>query len=407
MRFKDFIFQFYPVEIDLAEWRRYYEAKYKRVKTDYEKQWLRMARKQIKTPMMDAVVTHKPTGTTAKFSNLIKIDRNFLMEQTRKAIKMNRVNNRTKNVTSKKFGGVGYAVVGGTFVQNNNIIDLGKHPHWHDPLRIKVPKAKSVNYIGVEIEFNQKANGRDDTNTIAAEFAKRGLGRYVNVTIDGSCGFEVRTLLPENNWIEPLTAILQTIKDLGFPCDHRCGTHVHLDMRNRDIKLVYKNMFLTQTFLRKFLTKDRKRNKFCMRNTKAEYDPKEGRRYLGINTQSYTKHSTLEIRMHHGTLDINELQPWIGLLLKVVNYNKEINKRVLTLKQARGIFNIDEPLTDVLGKRLNTLFKRKVEPPVVMPPRMPTAERLNALMQQVYSAQMDNIIFGDNIFINARSDDSV
>lgn len=360
MRFNDFTFTCYPVRPTKTSWQRYYDAIAKKTKTTYEKAWLKQVRSQIKASAYMVEVKHGPTGWSEEYAVTV-INRNDLRNKMAAKIREIRETHRELKLEEKEFGGAKYVTTGGVFSETQTINKVAKHPGWNDPLRDKRPAGRIVNYIGVEVEFNSINNG-PRTDAIAGKLKELNLGKYVTVTTDPSCGYEVRCLLPEKNFLDPLAKILKAIKDMGFPCDERCGTHVHLDMRNRDIAQVYKNMFYTQTFLRKFLTKTRKKNKYCLRNTKAEYDPKERVRYMGINVQSYKKHKTLEIRMHHGTLDINELGPWIDLLLKIVNFNGAINKRVLTLKQAKGIFNIEEPLTDVLSKRLGTLFKRKLVP---------------------------------------------
>lgn len=362
MRYKDFRFECTPIPYRKRDWKEYY--KYKNRKTPlvgWDREWMKMVRRNFRSENWAVKVTHKPTGTSLYSEyGAGPISRKYRLRLIESLLGMIRDNRRCRQrvgKTTKRFAGVAYQTTGGCFTVTKSINSLAAHPDWHNPLLPKVPRSKYVNYIGVELEFLANAGG-PRVDDIAKALKKAGYGRYANVGTDPSCGYEVRCLLPEDNWTVLLTGILATLKGMGFKCDERCGTHVHLDMRNRDIAKVYKNMFFTQTFLRKFLTKERKRNKYCMRNTKAEYDPMERVRYMGINVQSYTKHKTLEVRMHHGTLEMDELGPWISLLLKVINFNSEINKRVLTLKQASSIFNIDEQLATQLKSRLNVLFKK-------------------------------------------------
>lgn len=398
-KYKDFSFRIFPHRFPLEAWQAYYSIKNSNphIRSDYNKMWLKLVRSKFRESNYKVTVVHKSTGKTQ--SHVVqKINRKLLIEQLITHVRALRKANRRLWPVRKDYCGADYFTTGGCFEKNDEVKKLAHNPFWHDPTRIKVPKSKSINYIGVELEFNTK--GSYYTDDIAGALKNAGLGRFVHVGTDPSCGFEVRCLLHETNWLEPLTSILKVLTDMGFTADARCGTHVHLDMRNRDIIRVYKNMFFTQTFLRKFLTKERKRNRYCLRNTKDVYDPQEKVRYMGINTQSYQKHRTIEVRMHHGTLDIEELAPWINLLLKVVNFNGEINKKVLTLKQAKGIFNLEEPLADVLGKRLNALFKRPPTPPV-------TAEEASRTRIEQLRAALDRLTLADSPILAVRDSNNV
>jgi hypothetical protein len=257
----------------------------------------------------------------------------------------------------KHFDGASYGVIGGVLDKPNNINEIGKKTTTNDPYAHKIPRHKNKNYIGIELEFNQ-INGVSQ-EAIANKLKDAGVARYINVTTDGSCGWEVRVLLPEDNYIEPLTKIIKVIKDMGHLADHRCGAHVHFDMRNRDVKMVYENLFKTQKFLRKFLTRNRKYNRFCQMNKADTFDKQFslGDRYYALNVQSYSKHKTIEIRMHQGTLDAQELLPWIKILLRIVNYKTVIPTKVNTLKQARKQFEIDEDLSKMLEQRILTVFR--------------------------------------------------
>jgi hypothetical protein len=147
---------------------------------------------------------------------------------------------------------------------------------------------------------------------------------------------------------------------MGFSCNDQCGTHVHFDMRNRDVKVVYQNLFKTQKFLRKFLTRNRKYNMYCKMN-KADTFEKQlslGDRRHAINVQAFNEHRTIEVRMHQGTLNPDELIPWIKLLIKVTNYQSGLVQSVNTLKQAKKQFDIDEQLAQNLEERILKVFAR-------------------------------------------------
>ncbi len=197
---------------------------------------------------------------------------------------------------------------------------------------------------------------------IADALKSAGLARYVNVTEDGSCGWEVRVLLPEDCYVDVLTNICHVLQNMGFKTNEKCGTHVHFDMRNRDVKMVYTNLFKTQKLLRKFITRNRKHNTYCKMNHKETFDEQLAcqDRYYCFNVESFARHKTLEVRMHQGTLDASELTPWINFLLKIVNYQQKVDKEVNTLKQAAAQFSVDKDLGSVLKKRLMSLTTKKL-----------------------------------------------
>jgi hypothetical protein len=383
MRYQDFKLAVYSLVIAEKDWVQYYEMRNKPKKSEQDKVWIKWFRRQMELTQYDVECTHKPTGISiAETVDIVKVK--DVVARVKNRIQFERGYRKSNEVEVKNFKGASYSMVGGCFNVPGRINEIAKDPNLNCPMKLKFPRLQTQNYIGVELEFNQKDH-RNEMDDIAAGLKAAGVGGYVNLTTDPSCGWEVRCLIPENNWQEILTKILDAIKAMGYTCDQRCGTHVHLDMRRRNVAKVYRNLFFTQTFLRKFLTKERKRNRYCLRNTKDQYDPQEQVRYMGINTQSYTKHQTVEVRMHHGTLEMAELGPWIALLLKIVNFNGEINKKILTLKQAKGILNIEAPLTEQLGGRLSTLFKRKTPEPMDVLGGSSMTNRLNELYRQVYT----------------------
>jgi Putative amidoligase enzyme len=338
-------------------WQKYYSRRKVAKKTDDDKFYMRNVREASRQWEQEVVVIHRPTKT--QYTQLIvgpKINRRELMNKVLMKVKESRKLSRKMNPIVREFDGAHFNSIGGVFEKNGLINEIGKKTTINDPYSHKKPRHLKKNYIGVEVEFNQIAGVTQDM--IAAVLKTAGLARYVNVTTDGSCGWEVRVLLPEDDYVEPLEKILKVIRDLGHKVDVRCGTHVHFDMRNRDVKLVYENLFKTQKFLRKFVTKNRKYNRFCQMNKAETFDKQLslGDRYYSLNVQAYSRHKTIEVRMHQGTLDPSEIVPWIKLLLKIVNYQASVPDKVNTLKQARKQFDFDVDLSKKLEQRIITLF---------------------------------------------------
>ncbi len=371
-KFNQFKFVIKSRRLNSKAWIKYYDLKKKTDKkeklTDIDKFFIRQFRAAIKPHELKVIAIHKPTKVMLETiinsvssdaeGKKFKIPYKKMMNDLVKKIQDERKKKVLVSPTNKYFEGAAYKTIGGVMENSKLINEIGKKTTMNDPFAIKVPRMKHKNYIGIELEFN--IVGSITQQMIADALIAAKLAKYTNVTQDSSCGWEVRVLLPETDFIEPLTKIMNVIKDLGHGADHRCGAHVHFDMRNRDIKLVYENLFKTQRFLRKLITKKRKHNiQFCKMNKAETFDKQLslGDRYYSLNVQSYARHKTLEVRMFQGTLNPSELIPWISLLLKIVNYSTSLATKVNTLKQARLQLGIEDTLSKNLETQILTMFR--------------------------------------------------
>lgn len=366
LKLRHFSFRLIYRRIALKDWQLYYSIKNKKGKRgEYDKFCLKEFRAQLHKDEIKVVITHKPSRQ--KYSFVVdKVNRRELMDRVRKSLQEDRKKLKAPvSAVQKNFEGAPYKLVGGIFTEPGSIPKLGKLLKINDPTTSKKPKTPYKKYIGVELEFNAVVAGMT-VASLGRSLQDAGLARYLQVGTDPSCGFEVRVLLEEEGFEVPLRKIMDHIKNLGFTAENNCGTHVHFDMRKRDVKKVYKNLALSQTFLRKFMTKTRKHNRFCRMNPHTDFDEQLQKqivrggpgRYYGINTLSYETHGTLEIRMHQGTLDADTLIPYIKTLLKIINYQGEVSKNVNTLKQARLQYGIETDLNAILAKRIGYLFGR-------------------------------------------------
>ena len=43
-------------------------------------------------------------------------------------------------------------------------------------------------------------------------------------------------------------------------------------------------------------------------------------KYSAINNECYRRTKTIEIRMHHGSVNANEITNWVNFLLSIINY---------------------------------------------------------------------------------------
>lgn len=365
MKFDSRHFKFFTKSkrFTLKVWQKYYSLKKKEKLTDFDKFWMRQFRTQLKINQVKLIGVHVPTKTETEWTikkdlSKEKLNRKEYLTKLLLKIQEKRKSLQKHAKISKTFEGAHYHTVGHVFQEYGVINKLAPHLATNNPMAPKKPRRKDKNYIGIELEFNQ-VNGIGQA-TIADKLKKAGLARYVDVTTDGSCGWEVRVLLLEDEYEQPLIQILTVLNEMGFPTNDQCGTHVHFDMRSRDVKVVYQNLFKTQKFLRKFLTRTRKYNRFCKMNKADTFDKQLslGDRYYSLNVEAYSRHRTLEVRMHQGTLKSEELVPWISFLLRVMNYKATVDKTVNTLKQAKKQFDIDDKLAQNLEERILSVFTR-------------------------------------------------
>jgi len=367
----NFRFETTPQRLKQVILDEYETAKAKKKKDDFDKMFIQTVRQKMKQIRLKLTVTHIPSKIHKSWvieTEESAIDKLKYMKEVLELVRITRDSKKREiKRVMRRFDGAAYELIGGVFTKSNLINEIGTRVTSNDPFIAKVPRKPKAHYIGVELEFNPIPG--QNTKTIGAALKAAGLARYVHVGEDGSCGgfdqngqrlrgFEVRVLLEEQNFMENLLAVCSVLKKLGFKTDPSCGTHVHLDMRNRDVKRSFGNLYQAQLLLRKFLTYDRKNNVYCRKNEYPTYDEhienatgREARR-CGINTVSYQTYKTLEIRMHQGTLEAEKLAPFIRLLLKIVNYDGNLNKTVHTLKQARTVLNLEETLVKDLAERM-------------------------------------------------------
>lgn len=125
-------------------------------------------------------------------------------------------------------------------------------------------------------------------------------------------------------------ALLSAIKQVGAELkrteaytDGRCGFHVHLDMREtseaqRRRIAAYWREFEPVFFA--MMTPNRRDNEYCR---PREYPTPPGRnvryrRYYALNTlAALERWGTFEVRLHHGTVDADEIAWWVMFLLRL------------------------------------------------------------------------------------------
>lgn len=187
----------------------------------------------------------------------------------------------------------------------------------------KRPKL-ATDHVGIEVECYTYTKEQDLKKIIYTN----DLENYVNVGNDNSIRppntkyskFELRILIPEAELKTVFPRLKNAFAEASLKVNESCGLHVHLDMRNRDLTKCFNRLCAFQDVLFGLVDPDRWKNRYCYYTTNTN----KNERYLAINKSSYRKHKTLEVRLHHGTVNIRKIEKWVGLLLNIINSKSPI-----------------------------------------------------------------------------------
>ncbi len=205
-----------------------------------------------------------------------------------------------------------------------------------------------------------------------------GSGDRWAIKLDLSAGWEVVSPILEGaDGLEEMVLATQAVSRVadrhGLVLSRRCGLHVHLGLNN-DYRLMRRVLRATRLFESavativapsriawhtgaRYSTVDP--NGFCVPLRVAVPRSKIDRatsladlttsRYLSVNPLALAKHGTIEVRLHHGTVDPSKIALWVSLWQQIVAY-AERAKRIRRVSDVRWL----EPDGDIvaLAKRL-------------------------------------------------------
>lgn len=286
----------------------------------------------------------------------------------RSLIRNTRKLSRVLNVVKKDIGaGISLEKIGGVLTKAGKFIELNEKFAINIIKEHKVPKTTD-NYVGIEIEMISPKKIEE----MNKEFIKARLHRYVNIGTDGSIrsdmdnGYtmELRICLPESLLESKLQEICSILRKNDCYANRSCGMHVHLDMRQRDPELCYKNLFKVQQVMLMSQPISRRSNTYCKPNTESSVPLKKFNsgdsddRYKVINTQSYHKkcdnkneNRTLEIRVHEGATKYKDVINWVKFLVATASLTTELPKALNTIKDLEEASFLDTKVISHLEER--------------------------------------------------------
>jgi hypothetical protein len=183
--------------------------------------------------------------------------------------------------------------------------------------------ATGIQYIGIEIECYSKMS----RVALQKLFFKYDLEEFVMIGNDSTIRppntgetedwfhtFELRLLIPQSDLRVTLKRFGRIFRMARLKSNESCGLHVHLDMRQRNVDECYTKLRRFQDALFAIVNKDRWNNSYCRQN------PNDDRaHHMGINREAFDEHETIEVRMHHGCVDTNQIEKWVRLLVNVIS----------------------------------------------------------------------------------------
>lgn len=275
------------------------------------------------------------------------------------------------NYEHKDNNGFNYKTAGGVFQKPGSILDLLKSVNTLSRLETsKRPNPKSkANYVGIELELICNA----EKSELLRAMLGANLASYVHIKYDSSIrtnpgdheGYthEVTVMCRQEEAKSILSRVLNVLKGYNAYVNSSCGTHVHFDMRNRDVAASYQKLFRIQPVLRSLVSVDRLTNsQYCSENTYGSFSESaqlDGR-YKTINTQVYKKYKTLEVRILNGTLSLAKLVNWIGLVTTVLD-DVTIPRMCYTSTDLQANYpSMNTKLLEYIEKRSNDVMTHKI-----------------------------------------------
>lgn len=132
---------------------------------------------------------------------------------------------------------------------------------------------------------------------------------------------------------EPIKKLTDILSKYDATVNTSCGYHVHFDFRHADVKGMYKKaarIGRAVGALKTMLPKERRVNDFCSVPINTL---RKGDRYTFVNTKSYAKYKTLEIRGHSGTLNYNKIVNWIEILWAMLTIKRATKETLTTMDE--------------------------------------------------------------------------
>ena len=187
----------------------------------------------------------------------------------------------------------------------------------------------------------------------------------------------VSPILYADQGLEAIDRFCTNARKWHWRINRYCGYHVHLDISHesweslRSIAYAYG---CTQELWTQFVSDSRIRNSFCgslnyessriveIHNaTDWDYFVGQRDRFDFINWRAYFAHSSVEIRLHDATLDVNKICNWIKIHARFIDAVSKMSLDELTNKFNCAINHQFANLADIIGPELTDYYADRAE----------------------------------------------
>jgi len=171
-------------------------------------------------------------------------------------------------------------------------------------------------------------------------------------SLDDDGGVEITFLFDAAHGFAKLEKLCNILNSFGARVNSDCGLHIHLDFshsiwNSTNVMTMGKRMALFLPILSQFVPVSRRTNNYCKLVASSQD------RYSAINLTSYSKHRTIEIRMHSGTTNFNKIKNWIELWTKIKNKcSNPLNHEPEDFQDFIDILELNDTLVEFYDKRM-------------------------------------------------------
>ena len=335
--------------------------------------FIRSFRRGLKIAANPAAIKYKCTIKRKDHEYIgIGYTRKEALENARSQLRSTRKESRKLYTESRHFwiggnnGHIYYGLVGNVHAESGSIIRLLNEKKSQIIFKDKRPK-DTTKYLSYELEFfTPEQFKRGD---IATKLMAAGVADYVTLKGDGSVRgrkdtdqtHELVVCAPRHMIESVTTKVTEVLNECQADVNDSCGFHVHLDMRGKskdEIDRIFSNLVSAQQTLFRMLPPSRKNGRssggthYCAPNRVKQLDKNLGSRYKAINACALRKYTTLEVRLHSGTVNYEKIMRFIEILECIADTPDTIVRSATTVSGFAKQYNLPAHLIRYVDSRV-------------------------------------------------------
>jgi hypothetical protein len=187
--------------------------------------------------------------------------------------------------------------------------------------------------FGIELEVS-------NLSIYDAQIAINRAGLNWQVKADGTRHVSAEAVSPvlDRDRLNEAKKATRALLASGATVNKQTGLHVHVGADEYGVEAIARlvwNWNLAHNTLGALVAQSRLNNHFCqpvaMQNLDAwvehvrngNISNAQSGRYYSLNLNSYSRHSTVEFRLHHGTLNGSKVKAWAEFVSAMANYSRD------------------------------------------------------------------------------------